>query len=255
MCTGSPRLGVLRRLRPVPDPIGRRWTQPDHRAGRAATGEDRDGSRVHCRFARRRRSPTLSLRHRHGYPAALHRGLPATDIHMPTQEFPARPISGGCAPHPAHIRQVGAGEPLRDVNAGSSRTPLRHARRTRTIWQCWHVPALSGLLPPSPAPPGSGCPQLHRPAATGTAAKVSHLHSNHQRLTAHVDPGLGIERRDGANSTLVWIGSQAAPAPAMGLEYPDLLAAHHRSRTIFDVGRPSFSVTSRRSPLSGPQRR
>src|SRR5215472_8261052 len=29
-----------------------------------------------------------------------------------------------------------------------------------------HVPALSGLLPPSPAPPGSGCPQLHRPAAT-----------------------------------------------------------------------------------------
>ena len=30
-----------------------------------------------------------------------------------------------------------------------------------------HVPALSGLLPPSPAPPGSGCPQLHRPAATG----------------------------------------------------------------------------------------
>ncbi|MEX5635202.1 tyrosine-type recombinase/integrase, partial [Parafrankia sp. FMc2] len=42
-----------------------------------------------------------------------------------------------------------------------------------------HVPALSGLLPPSPAPPGSGCPQLHRPAATGSAAKVSHLHSNH----------------------------------------------------------------------------
>ncbi|MEU5937561.1 tyrosine-type recombinase/integrase, partial [Micromonospora sp. NPDC047548] len=24
-----------------------------------------------------------------------------------------------------------------------------------------------------------GCPQLHRPAATGSAAKVSHLHSNH----------------------------------------------------------------------------
>ena len=26
-----------------------------------------------------------------------------------------------------------------------------------------YVSALSGLLPPSPAPPGSGCPQLHRP--------------------------------------------------------------------------------------------
>ena len=29
-----------------------------------------------------------------------------------------------------------------------------------------HAPALSGRLPPSPAPPGSGCPQLHQPAAT-----------------------------------------------------------------------------------------
>ena len=26
---------------------------------------------------------------------------------------------------------------------------------------------------------GATCPQLHRPAATGSAAKVSHLHSNH----------------------------------------------------------------------------
>jgi hypothetical protein len=64
-------------------------------------------------------------------------------------------------------------------HTGSSRTPLRPARQARTIWQCWHVLALSGLLPPSPAPPGSGCPQLRRPAATGTAVKVSHLHSNH----------------------------------------------------------------------------
>jgi hypothetical protein len=33
--------------------------------------------------------------------------------------------------------------------------------------------------PSRPAPPGSGCPQLHPPAATGQAAKASHLHSNH----------------------------------------------------------------------------
>ncbi len=57
-------------------------------------------------------------------------------------------------------------------------TPLRPVSRTRTIWRYWPVPALSGLLPPSPAPPGSGCPQLRLPAATGKAAKVSHLHSN-----------------------------------------------------------------------------
>ncbi|TMR38836.1 hypothetical protein ETD85_03185 [Nonomuraea zeae] len=39
---------------------------------------------------------------------------------------------------------------------------------------------MSGLLPPSPAPPGSGCPQLHLPAATGSAVKVFHLHSTHR---------------------------------------------------------------------------
>ena len=41
------------------------------------------------RFARRRRSPTRSLRPRHGYPAALHRGLPASR-RRPAQKFPAR---------------------------------------------------------------------------------------------------------------------------------------------------------------------
>jgi hypothetical protein len=39
--------------------------------------------------------------------------------------------------------------------------------------------------PPIPSPHGSGCPQLNRPAATGSAAKVSHLLSNQQRLRAH----------------------------------------------------------------------
>src|SRR5512132_1281881 len=66
----------------------------------------------------------------------------------------------------------------RRYDAGSSRTPSHHARRTRTIWQFWPVPALSGLLPPTPAPSGEGCPQLHLPATTGSAVQVSHLHSN-----------------------------------------------------------------------------
>ena len=46
-------------------------------------------------------------------------------------------------------------------------TPSRLTCRTRVVWRCRPVPALSGLLPPSPASPGSGCPQLQRPAATG----------------------------------------------------------------------------------------
>ena len=37
------------------------------------------------------------------------------DIHMPTRKFPTRPRRNGCAPHPAQIHQIGAGEPLRDV--------------------------------------------------------------------------------------------------------------------------------------------
>jgi hypothetical protein len=50
--------------------------------------------------------------------------------------------------------------------AGSSRAPSRLACRTRPVWQCQGVPSLSGLLPPSPASPGSGCPQLRPAAAT-----------------------------------------------------------------------------------------
>jgi hypothetical protein len=144
------------------------------------------------RSARPRRSPALSLRHRHGYPAALHRGLPV-DIHMPAWEFPIAVIAlarhrvrAAPGPYPPALSRLAFKGRTR---AGSLRTPLGHARRAHAIWQYWRVPALSGLLPPSPAPPGSGCPQLRRPAATGSAVQVSHLHSNRQRLTAHVDRG------------------------------------------------------------------
>ena len=45
----------------------------------------------------------MSLRHRHGYPAALHHGLPVTQ-RMPTQEFPttATLLGDECAPQPIH---------------------------------------------------------------------------------------------------------------------------------------------------------
>jgi hypothetical protein len=80
----------------------------------------------------------------------------------------ARRHRGGRAlltgPHPPGS---GPARRLRSVNAGSSRTPSRLACRTRPVWQCRPVPALSGLLPPLRASPRSGCPQLHRPTATG----------------------------------------------------------------------------------------
>jgi hypothetical protein len=48
-------------------------------------------------------------------------------------------------------------------NTGFSRTPFCLASRAQTVWQYRPVPSLSGLLPPSPASPGSRCP----PASTG----------------------------------------------------------------------------------------
>ena len=47
----------------------------------------------------------------------------------------------------APIRQVRAAGSLEELSdAGSSRTPFCLACRTRTIWRCWSVPSLSGLL-------------------------------------------------------------------------------------------------------------
>ena len=120
----------------------------------------------------------MPLRHRCEYAADLPRSLPGSSC-PPPRKFSAHTLDG-CAPLPAQIHQVSSRCRIKGLShAGSSRTPLHPACRTRAIWQYWHVPALSGLLPPSPASPGPGCPQLHRPAATGSAAKVSHLHSNH----------------------------------------------------------------------------
>ena len=114
---------------------------------------------------RRGRCPTRPRR-----PLASCRSTSGQTVQDPLTET----WTGGClvteqprtAPRPASARleSVPANEAS---NAGSSRAPSRHARRTRTIWQCWHDPTSSGLLPPFPASPGSGCPQLHRPAATG----------------------------------------------------------------------------------------
>jgi hypothetical protein len=120
----------------------------------------------------------MPLRLRCEYAAVFPRSLPGSSC-PPPREFPARTsgqVRAAPSPYPPDLSWCR----IKGVShAGSSRTPLRLARRTRTTWQYWPVPALSGLLPPSPAPPGSGCPQLHRPAATGSATSVSHLRSNH----------------------------------------------------------------------------
>jgi hypothetical protein len=71
--------------------------------------------------------------------------------------------------------------------AGSSRTPSRLACRTRAVWRCRPVPSLSGLLPPSLAPPRKGCPQLQPGCCDSPAVESFHLHSVTWRL---VEPRL-----------------------------------------------------------------
>ena len=76
----------------------------DRRSGRG--GGRRVGSHVHSRFVRQGRCPAMPLRHRHAYPAALQRGLPAGDINRRRSSPPA---SAGAHRNPAQIRQVRAG--------------------------------------------------------------------------------------------------------------------------------------------------
>jgi hypothetical protein len=165
MCAGSPRLGVLRRLRPVPDRSvdggpSRRTALAARCSGRIGTVPVFTADRLSQEAPDSVPAASPRLRRRHSpWPP----GRAATD--PPGSSPPV--MRDECAPLPAQIRQVRAGDSLRDVNVGSSRTPLRLARRTRSIWQYWTVPALSRLLPPSPAPPGSGCRQLRSPRCDG----------------------------------------------------------------------------------------
>jgi hypothetical protein len=130
-------------------------------------------------FARSRRSPTLPLRPRRAYAADLQRGLPVTGFTIPGSSPTTRklPKTHRSRPRSPRFEPVDSVEGRYDI--GSSRTPLDPARRTHTIWRYWRTPALSGLLPTSPAPPGSACPQLLPGHCDNLATKVSHLHSNH----------------------------------------------------------------------------
>ena len=82
--------------------------------------------------------------------------------------------TAGCAPLPAHIRQVGAGEPLRDVVTLVSRVLLSvtlaepaPSGSTGTSRLCL------GRSPPTPARPRTGCPQLSQSCCDRTTSRPS----------------------------------------------------------------------------------
>ena len=178
---------------PRPGPLGRRWAQPPGHAG--------------C-TARRARTGTVpvftairSTKEEPGFVPAASPRLPRSTSPWPPAEPPMnqpgvpRPSpwsrAGARRSRPISAR-FGAGTVLRDVKrrflAYSSPPRLPDPHRLA-------VPARPGVVrtaPALPAPPGSGCPQPRRPAATGTTAAVSHLRSNRQRLTAHRMEAVGF---------------------------------------------------------------
>jgi hypothetical protein len=133
----------------------------------------------------------VSQRPRHEYAADLPHGLPRL-VKEPSREVPAARRYGGthrARPLSARFEPVYG---IKDVT-----TPVPRVLLSATLagpapsGSTGHVPALSGLLPPSPAPPGSGCPQLHRPAATRRRRRS--LTST--RTTAPAAPGGAASRR------------------------------------------------------------
>ena len=137
----------------------------------------------------------MSLRHRHGYPAALHHGLRA-GIHKTTQEFhlPAQTLRQAYAPHPAHVRQFWGRQALKGRRSWflsvllsitlAGPAPSGSADTSRLRQGCSH---------PHPAPPEAGCPQLRRLAATRSAAEG--LSPPTQTTAPHGARGSGLNVR------------------------------------------------------------
>src|SRR4051794_5122700 len=125
---------------------------------------------------------------------------PAATITQPVVADPERPgvAAARSRRHPANLGLPRTAVPthIHRVRAGVSRlrgfdhwftciTPIHLACRARTVRRFPHVTSLSGLLSPSPAAPGSGCPQLHRAAATAQRRGLT-PRPNQQRLVAHL---------------------------------------------------------------------
>ena len=156
------------------DPAG-----PPHRL--CGPGQERNGSRVHCLIACWRRRPALPPRHRHGYPAALHRGLRAVCHTRPRSSRPE--MRGPDAPQPANppgsswwfIRRL--------------QTPVPHVRLSISL--------------AGPAPSGSAGTSRHRqgrlPPEPGTSRVRLLLNSNRPAATRRRRRSLTSDRSNSAS--------------------------------------------------------
>ena len=118
----------------APSRADRRSTRPTQRPRRMrGSGQDRDGSRVHCDSldeggARLGPCGIATATPQHFTVASR----PVVE-HQPRSSRPSRTGAHRSRPISTRFEPVRA---LRDVNAGSLRTPFHPARRTRLIWQC-----------------------------------------------------------------------------------------------------------------------
>jgi hypothetical protein len=248
MCTGFPRPGVLRRLRPAPDRSAVGAPSPTHPPAAGAQGKIQNGSRVHC--------GSLNEGGARLCPCGIAAGTP--------QPFPAASLAARAHHHRSSLpRSRAAG--ARRIQPRSTRFELApHQGDVTRRFLSYSSPSRSpdpnhlavlarpGFVraaPTLPAPPGSGCPQLHRPAATGSAAKVSHLPSNHSASRRTHD------LRHTAAS--VWLASGADPkvvqrvlghaTAAMTMD----LYGHVIDRNLWDAAQRLGGTTGAR-PDEGP---
>ena len=183
---------------PHPALLGRtRAFHPNRTGCPDRVGGAQDDSHVHRTIDRSGRHPALPRQHRRAYAADLRRGLPTDGQRrlrsQPPPQIPLRGRDGGCALHPGPYPPVSS----RQSGYGASTT----GSLTLYLLTLLDEPAPSGSagtsrlcrgrLPPSPAFPGSGCPQLLPGRCDGPRETVSH------HLSIYPAPRGALDRHSG----------------------------------------------------------
>jgi hypothetical protein len=146
------------------------------------------GSHVHFATDRPGRCPALPRQHRRAYAAAIQHGLPTAKDTTASETVPAKTHGNRALHSGPYPPDLSRHNPYGASTTGSLSlhllTSLAGPERSgsaRPSRRC------QGRLPPSPAFPGSGCPQLRSGRCDGPTTGVFHPRSVTKRLVAHVE--------------------------------------------------------------------